>query len=141
MGIHPSSRILYLLLHIGELLKVTLQKGHLLLLSFVVACSKDIVVVLAGLIQRHFKFNHTLTAALKITHQCLLHDFKVGKLLSHRFTHTLKILFFLAKVTTGGRCRCSLIGQCSLIKKNHQHQFMLVSFSSDSLPGVARWQP
>lgn len=48
-------------LNMSQLLQVTLQERHLLLLSAVVAAAKDIVVLLAGLIKRDLKFNNLQT--------------------------------------------------------------------------------
>jgi len=48
----------YLFLNQRELLKVPLQERHLLLLSFVIAITDDVVVLLLNFIQLDLKLDH-----------------------------------------------------------------------------------
>jgi hypothetical protein len=48
-------------LHDGELLKIALEKHHLLLLGSVVRGTQDIVVLLAGFVERDLELNDLFT--------------------------------------------------------------------------------
>lgn len=88
----------FLLLDQRQLLKISLQESHFLLLCLRIAISDYIVVLFFDLVQLYFEFDNLFAAVLQIAHEGFFNAVKFSKLDVDSFACPLKVLGTLRQV-------------------------------------------
>ena len=94
----------YAALDVGQLLEISFEEGHFLLLRTVVVCFDNIIILFSYLIKRYFQFHnlplntienvrYPFAAILKVSHETLLDRLKFNELLGNMIPPRLRLIF------------------------------------------------